>query len=161
MDEYAGKNNLARMIQMVDEFFDARNDPSQLSVDDEVIQDLKNLHPDTLTEKATADGPVAWMLIIPTTKELMERFITKQINERELYEMTLTQKNFDVIYLCSAFVLPEYRRQGLAKDLAIKAVNSIRRNYRIEALFYWAFSEEGKRLAESISEELSLPLHKR
>jgi GNAT superfamily N-acetyltransferase len=91
----------------------------------------------------------------------MKQFIKKQINEQNLLNQTPIKEKYDVIYLCSALVLPEYRRKGLAKRLLIRAVTSIRKRHPIEALFYWAFSAEGKKLASSVAKELSLPLFKR
>jgi hypothetical protein len=155
------KENLTRMIKLAEDFFGARDDPSQISVTNKVIQKLKGLHPAAISEKTTSKGPVAWILIIPSTKDLMERFIGKRINERELYNKTVSQKKFDTVYLCSALVLPEYRHRGLAKSLAVKAVRSVQKKHKITSLFYWAFSTEGEKLASSIAKELSLPLYKR
>jgi GNAT superfamily N-acetyltransferase len=155
------KNNLERMIQLAEEFFATKNDPSQISINEKVMLRLKNIHPDTITEKRTRKGPVAWILVIPTTDKLMEQFITKKINERELYLKIPLHVKYDSIYLCSALVLPEYRGRGLAKRLMIKAIKSIQKKHPINCLFYWAFSTEGKKLAASVAREFSLPLYKR
>jgi GNAT superfamily N-acetyltransferase len=114
-----------------------------------------------MTEKKTTKGPIAWILVIPTTRVLMEQFINKRISEHELLKKTPLKVQYESIYLCSALVLPEYRRKGLAKNLALKAIKSIRKQYPIKTLFCWAFSTEGKKLATSIAKELSLPLYKR
>jgi GNAT superfamily N-acetyltransferase len=156
----APKNNLERMIRLAEEFFAAKNDPSQISVNGKVMLRLKNIHPDTITEKRTSKGPIAWILIIPTTRKLMHQFITKEINEKNLYRKTPLHVKYDSIYLCSALVLPEYRGRGLAKRLMIKAIRSIQKEHPIKCLFYWGFSIEGKKLAASVAKELSLPLYK-
>jgi ribosomal protein S18 acetylase RimI-like enzyme len=101
------------------------------------------------------------MLVIPTTHQLMEQFIGKKISERQMFELTTPQTKFNALYLCSALVLPEYRGRGLAKKLAVRAIRAIRNDHPIEELFYWAFSEEGRRLAESLSREFRLPLYRR
>jgi GNAT superfamily N-acetyltransferase len=155
------KNNLERMIQLAEEFFATKNDSSQISINRKVMLRLKNIHPGTITEKSTGKGPIAWILIIPTTHKLMEQFITKKINERELYNKIPLHMKYDSIYLCSALVLPEYRGRGLAKRLMTKAIQSIQKEHPITNLFYWAFSTEGKKLAASVARELSLPLYKR
>jgi GNAT superfamily N-acetyltransferase len=155
------QNNLARMIHFAEEFFAAQNDPSQISINGNVMRRLKHIHPATMMEKTTRKGPVAWMLVIPTTRTLMEQFIAKKIDEKELYKKTPLHKTYDAVYLCSALVLPEYRGKGLAKRLMIQAIQSIQKDHPIHALFYWGFSREGKKLAASVARELSLPLYKR
>jgi ribosomal protein S18 acetylase RimI-like enzyme len=155
------KNNLERMIQLADEFFSVRSDPSQISVNGTVMRRLQHIHPASITQKSTRNGPIAWILVIPTTHHLMEQFITKKINERELYRKIPLHVKYDSIYLCSALVLPEYRGRGLAKRLMTKAIKSILKEHPIQSLFYWAFSAEGKKLATSAARELSLPLFRR
>ena len=117
------------MIALAEEFFAAKNDPSQISINGKVMLRLKNIHPDTITEKSTSNGPIAWILVIPTTHKFMEQFITKKINERELYKKTPLRYKYDSIYLCSALVLPEYRGKGLAKKLMMKAIKSIQNQH--------------------------------
>lgn len=149
------------MIQLADEVFGMRQDPSQISVDAKVIARLKRIHPDTLMEKRTKKGPIAWVLVFPTTKYFMMKFIEGKISERVLLKKTAVGISYDAIYLCSALVLPEYRRKGLAKHLIGKAIKSIRKDHPIRYLYYWAFSPEGKKLAVSVAREFSLPLMKR
>jgi len=149
------------MIQLAEDFFATKNDPSQISIDRKVMLKLKRIHPSTMTEKSTSKGPIAWILIIPTTQELMKQFITKKINERELLNKTPLRVKYESIYLCSALVLPEHRGEGLAKRLMIKAVKSIQKKHQINSLFYWKFSTAGKKLAASVAREISLPLYKR
>ena len=155
------KANLDRMIALADEFFKAKNDPDQIVVDEEIMERLRRIHPATLSEETDQDGPIAWMLVIPTTHQVMEQFIRKEISERKLLEMTSLHTSYDALYLCSALVLPEYRGRGLAKRLAAHAIRAIQNDHPIRELFYWAFSDEGMRLATSIAGELRLPVYQR
>jgi ribosomal protein S18 acetylase RimI-like enzyme len=155
------QENLARMIRLADEVFGMKQDPTQISVNTKVIARLRKIHLSTMTEKSTKNGPIAWILVLPTTKDLMKQFITKKINEQELLKRTSLRAEYDAVYLCSALVLPENRRKGLAKRLMCKAIRSIQKQHPIKFLFYWAFSVEGKKLAVSIAKNLSLPLYKR
>lgn len=155
------KNNLVRMIQLAEEFFATKSDHSQISVNSKVMLKLNRIHPNTMMEKKTSKGPIAWNLVIPTTHKLMEQFIAKKISERKLLNKTPLRVKYDSIYLCSALVLPEYRGKGLAKSLMTKAIKSIQKDHPINCLFYWAFSKEGKKLATSVAKEFSLPLYKR
>lgn len=155
------KENLERMIKLAEDFFDAKNDPAQILFSKKTMARLLKIHPATLREKKTRNGPVAWMMVVPTTHDLMNQFIKKKINERELLQKTPLRTSYDVIYLCSALVLPEHRGKGLAKRLMSAVIKSIRKQHSIKSLFYWAFSVEGKKLAASVAEECGLPLYKR
>jgi hypothetical protein len=155
------RKNFLRMMQLAEEFFGTRTDPTQISVDQKVRNKLKKIHPCTMTEKQTREGPIAWILIIPTTQKLMKQFIKNEINERELLKKTPLHIKYDAIYLCSALVLPEYRKKGIAKRLMCKAIKSIKREHPIDALFYWAFSTKGKKLAHSVAGKCKISLYKR
>ena len=146
---------------MADEVFASRTDPDQLNVDEEVITRLQQIHPATVSEFDDGNGPAAWILGFPTTQDLMNRFIENKISEKELYELTPIKGSYDALYLCSAMVLPEYRRKGIAEKLTIQAVESIRKDQPIKALFVWAFSKEGDALAEKIAALTGLPLKKK
>jgi GNAT superfamily N-acetyltransferase len=150
--------NLERMIRLAEEFFETKNDPAQISVDEDTIKILRRIHRTTMAEIRNEKGPVAWVLVIPTTTHLMDQFIAGEIHERELLLRTPLHVQYDALYLCSALVLPEFRRQGLAKRLVLKAIRSIRRKHPIQHLFYWEFSIEGRNLASTIANEAHLPL---
>jgi GNAT superfamily N-acetyltransferase len=154
-------SNLERLIQLADEVFAVKNDPSQLDVNPEVLARLHQIHPATVSDYDDGNGPVAWVLVIPTTLEIMNRFLKNEISEKELFELTPPDSTYEAVYLCSALVLEEYRRQGISKQLALKAIESIQRDHFIKALFVWAFSPEGDLATESIASTAALPLFKR
>jgi hypothetical protein len=146
------------MLRLADEFFGMKNDPDQLNVTQEVIERLKRIHPSTLAEHSTPEGPVVWILTIPTTRRVMESFLRREINEPELLDRTPVPGVYEAIYLCSALVLPEYRGKGLAAGVTAGAVAAIRRDHPVTDLFYWEFSEGGRKLAEAVSRRTGLPL---
>lgn len=149
------------MIQLADEVFATKNDPDQLDVNQEVIERLHALHSATVSEYDDGNGPVAWVLLIPTTMDLMNRFLENKITEKELFDLTPTGITYDALYLCSAMVLEEHRRTGIAKRLTLEAIDSIRKDHPIQALFLWAFSREGDLGSENIARLTALPLYKR
>ncbi len=154
-------DKLERMLQLVNEFFDVKNDPDQLKVTEEDIAKLNKIHPACMSEYNEGDGPIVWILLIPTTEAIMKRFLAKEISETQLLNETPLDAKYDAIYLCSASVLPEYRRKGLAMKVGKDAIDRIMKDHQIKALFYWSFSTEGQALAEKASKELNLPLYKR
>ena len=154
-------SNLERMIKLADDVFDIKSDPYQLDVNQEVIERLQMIHPATVSEYIDENGPVAWLLVIPTSTELMHRFLKCEISEKELFELTSPDKTYEAIYLCSALVLEEYRRKGITKQLLTEAVGKIRKDHPIKTLFVWTFSKEGYLASETIAQLVSLPLHRR
>jgi len=154
-------SNFERMIQLSDEVFSSRTDPDQLNVNENVMEQLQLIHPDTISEYDDGNGPVCWILCIPTTLDLMTQFINQKISEKELYELTPLNAKYEAIYLCSALLLEEFRGKGIAQNLTVKAIESIKTDHSIKALFFWAFSKEGEKLANKVSGLMGLPLYKR
>ena len=153
--------NFEKMMEVVNATFDTRSDPDQISVSAEERERLEALHPATLSELADADGPLVWILLVPTTRHLADLFQQGAISERDLLMRTQPGDAFDVIYLCSASVLPEVRGQGLARKVCLDAINAICADHKITALLCWPFSEGGRALAQSVAQATGLPLHER
>ena len=154
-------SNIERLIKLAEETFAMNSDPSQLNVNQEVRDRLIKIHPASLSEFSDENGPVAWLLVIPTTTVLMNKFLTKEITEKELFEMTPLNTAYEALYLCSGLVLEEYRRQGIIRQLALKAIGDIRKDHPIKFLFNWAFTKEGDYAAEALAKLTGLPLHNR
>lgn len=155
------KSNFERMLQLADEVFAVKNDPDQLDVNEDVLDRLRRIHPATVSEYDDGNGPVAWILLFPTTLDLMQQFLDATISEKELFEKTPLDIKYDAVYLCSALVLEEYRRKGIANRLTLEAIESIHKEHPLEALFVWTFSKEGDLGAEALALYTSLPLYKR
>lgn len=151
-------DNFSRMIQLATEFFDVKNDPSQLDINEKVIERLHRIHYSTMGEMRDENGPIAWTIVFPATREAMQQFLDGTITETELLELSEQHKNYETIYLCSALVLPEHRRKGLAQQLVCDSIRAIKNEYPITTLFYWAFSNEGDALSQAIANEVHLPI---
>lgn len=154
-------DNFQRMMELVDETFDIKNDPGQLQVNSQVMKHLQLIHPATLTDHQDADGPIAWILLLPTLTTLREPFLKGEINEQALVDQTPVGAKYDTIYLCSATILPDHRRNGLGTTLVVDAIALIQQEHVINSLFYWAFTPEGDRLAEKVAQLTNLPLLRR
>ena len=155
------KSNFERMLQLAEDVFAVKNDPDQLDVNQEVLEHLQRIHPSTVSEYDNGEGPVAWVLLMPTTTALMKRFLQGDITEKQLYEQTPMDSSYDALYLCSAMVLEEFRRQGITRRLVLDAIERIRQDHPLKALFVWAFSEEGDQAAEMLAKEVPLPLFRK
>ena len=153
--------NEARMYELIDDVFDTQNDSTQLRFSESDIEKLISLSPHTLQEAANEDGPYAWISVFPTSIDLMNQFVSEQINERQLFDLTNKEDNNEVVYLCSAIVLPEFRNQGLALKLTIQAIEALQLSYPIRVALVWPFSDNGLRLAEKAAEACGLSLRAR
>lgn len=149
------------MIQLAEDVFAVKNDPDQLDVNEEVLDRLRLIHPATVSEYNEGNGPIAWLLLIPTNMDLMYRFLDHRISEKQLFDLTPADISYDALYLCSAMVLEEYRQKGITRQLALKAIEEIRKDHPLKTLFVWSFTKEGDIAAERIAESVSLPLLKR
>ena len=118
---------------------------------------LRGLHPYAVREATNKDGPIAWVLVIPTTTEVMKSFLDGSFSENDILEKTAPGSPFSAIYLCSALVLPEFQRKGIALRLAVEAVDHIRKDHPITALYSWPFTEGGRRAAEKVAKLCQLP----
>jgi len=154
-------SNFERLVKLADEVFAVKSDPSQLDVNQEVLEKLHQIHPATVSAHDDGYGPVAWVLLIPTTIDLMNRFLANEISEKELFNLTPLNARYDAIYLCSALVLEEYRRKGITKQLALTAIEKIQKKHPLKAAFVWTFSPEGDIAAETIARLAGLPLYKK
>lgn len=154
-------SNFERMILLAEEVFATKEDTDQLDVNNEIIKHLMKIHPATVSEYDDGNSPVAWIILIPTTMELMNKFLGEKISEKELYKLTPMNTTYETLYLCSAMVLEEYRRKGIAKKLILNAIEKIRKNHPLKSLFVWSFSKEGDIGAEEIARLTSLPLFKK
>jgi len=152
------KPNYQRMYDLIDAVFSTRQDPDQLQVNAEQMRKLQALHPATLSEVASDEGPLIWALLIPTTELLMVRFLSALINEKQLLEQTTVDAEFDCIYLCSVTALPEVRGQGKTKALCLSAIKAMQRDFPAKYLFVWPFTDAGKKLAQSLALECGLSL---
>ncbi len=155
------KPNFERMLELAEEVFASKNDPNQLDVNEEVMEQLQRIHPESIAEYDNGHGPICWIIQIPTTRQLMDQFLTNEISEKQLFELTPLNVPYQSVYLCSGMVLQEFRRKGIAKKLAFDALSKIRESHPIESLFVWAFTQDGDIASESLAKLSGLPLFKK
>lgn len=155
------KSNFEKMIQLSEEIFSVKNDPNQLSIDEEVMQQLTKMHPNTISKYDDGNGPVSWVLLIPTSIELMNQFISNKISEKDLFEKTPLGIPYEALYLCSAITLTEYRNKGITKKLITNAIDQLLIDFPIKTLFVWSFTKEGDLLSDKLALHYNLPLLKK
>ncbi len=78
------QSNYERLLALADEVFATKLDPDQLDVNEEIIEQLLEIHPAAVLEFSDENGPLAWLIVLPASIALMELFINGKITEREL-----------------------------------------------------------------------------
>ncbi len=135
-------------------YFSADSDPEQIPPGPEVSKKYYSLHPHTLEYEATPEGKLmGWVSGFPTSRELMNKFLAKEINERQLFDLTEKMDTPQTVYINVILVFPEFRGQGIAYRLVKKfATNFLKENPQCQ-FFAWEFSPEGGLLMDAMQKE--------
>ena len=148
--------------KIVEEYFGTQKDPHQITTSPEnrnwIYKNIK-YYLNIIKHK---DKIIGFSFMLPATKELMDKFISKKISEAELFEkikISNVPQIPEAIYLCSAVIKKEFRGKGLATQASIKLINKFIDNSRQKPiLFYWAWSNEGEKLAIKMAKLTNLEL---
>src|SRR3989344_1845041 len=101
---------LSKMLNIAEKFFGTARDTHQIPITMESFYRLQRLHPKTIVYRLESGEPISWVVVLPTQTKLMEKFLTGELDERELLDMTKPQNQYEAIYLCAAFTVPEIGR---------------------------------------------------
>jgi hypothetical protein len=153
MDE----KSLEKMLDITERFFGTANDPNQMPITKGSFYKLQELHPKTVIYKIENGEPISWVVVLPTSDGLAKKFLKGEINERELLDMTKPQEQYEALYLCAAFTIPEYRRRGYVIEMLEEAIDSIPHTANVK-LFSWPYSKEGRLLVEKLSAVLGVKI---
>ncbi len=135
------KEVLKKSREVAELIFGTKDDPQQIPIGDS-REKLKKLNENCfLYEVDDQDNLISWIVVMPTTEELMQKFLKKEINERELFEKTPIGVEYTALYFCSAITLPEYRGKGYARNLRLEAFS--RFNAKDMQLFSWPVTKDG------------------
>lgn len=158
-------NDLRFCANLAEKYFGAEDDETQMGTSYENSKWLYKHIPESINIIKINNKRVGFTFLLPCTRKDMHDFISKEINERQLWERVKKNKrlkNFDSIYLCSAFVLPEYRRKGLALKTSKVHINHLVKKCKNKvSLFYWNWSKEGEKLALRLAKDLKIKTHSR
>jgi hypothetical protein len=146
------------MMELAEDVFDARNDPEQLDVNEEVIKRFQLIHPASVSEYNEGDGPIAWVLLLPTTLVLMNQFLERRSTKKNCFTRhpcTFLTKRFTCV--------PPWCSMNIAGRALLNAwlwmlLTGSGKDHTITCLFYWSFTEEGDFAAKSLAKACELPL---
>ncbi len=150
-------------IKMAEKFFPWIEDENYVSPDEVTYDLIKNIYPNSVIYIKDNAKLIGHAFILPCNKRIMNNFLAKKINEKQMFHLIkdqVNEKSFDCIYLASAFVLPEYRKKGLATKAMVLAIKRLceASNKDKPILFYEALSAEGNKLSKKVNEELGFEM---
>lgn len=157
-------DEIREALSLAEKYFSTSTDPEQAQATSENALWLRTHIASCLNIIRHEGEIIGFTLVYPCSKDLMKKFVSKKINESQLFEelrASVANRKPETIYLCSAFVVPEFRRNGLALR---SVVMSIKNSFNLKSkppVFYWAYSQEGGNLAMKVAHELGLPIYKR
>jgi hypothetical protein len=153
MDE----NILIKMAELEEDFFHTKDDPTQADTTLECSHQLLRLHPSAIKGIIKDGEPISWVITMPTSRELAERFLKDEITEHELLDVTEPRDVYDALYLLIAFTVPEHRGNRYTAGLFEQAIREI--PHTSDTLFVsWPFSEGGKKVLERVEKDLGISI---
>lgn len=159
------RKDLEITSQMSEDYFGMQKDPDQMPATEENRDWVYKNSLDYLNIVKDNGKIIGFAFMLPCNKILMQDFISGKISEAKLVEgiKSLKLKNpSQTIYLCSSILDEEYRGKGLATLAFIKSIDKVTSNKKHKPiLFYWGYSEEGKRLVERIANLTGLEVRSR
>ncbi|MDO8661233.1 MAG: hypothetical protein Q7K43_05050 [Candidatus Woesearchaeota archaeon] len=156
------REDLEVTSKISEDYFGTKKDPEQFPVCSE-SKEWMFTHQQCLNIMKSKGVPVGYSLMFPATTKLMNDFCDKEITEAELFESIKKFKQKpDALYLCASIVEEKFRKQGLATTGFVKLIkNMVSQIKYCPVLFYWEYSEEGKKLAEKVAKITCLQLRAR
>jgi len=122
---------------------------------------LQEINKDSILYKINEkENLIAWVVTIPTSTEIMNKFLSKEINEKELFEQTKPNTEYDALYLCAIVTAPEYRNKGYAKEMTLEAINRFEKTKDLK-VFAWPTSKEGLGLLTTLEKETARKIYLR
>ena len=129
---YMSLDDNIKTSKLAEDYFGMDDDPSQMKATDESRKWV--MSKGKFYNNIIRDGKdiIGFTFMLPTTTNLMNLFIENKITESELFENIKNlgiEEKPEAIYLCSAFIKPEYRRKGYVTNAYVKAINKIWSNF--------------------------------
>ncbi|HXK36697.1 MAG TPA: hypothetical protein VJ553_03900 [Candidatus Paceibacterota bacterium] len=142
---------IAKEMEIAERIFGTAQDPDQIPINRESLRKLMTLSPESIQHELDDKGdPIAWVVVVPTTRELMEQFLQGKLTERELFDRTEPHAEYDALYLSAAVTVPEHRLRGIARRLFRRAIERIP-HAPDAVLFAWPTTDDGRAMAKALA----------
>lgn len=146
--------------RLAEEFFGTNKDKNQITVNKKNEDWIFENIPECVSVIKYGKKIIGFSFIIICNKTIMSCFLKDKISESEMFEKIkkeVNYKNFDCVYLCSSFILSEFRRRGIVSTARTSQIKYLQRKSKKKiVLFAWPFSREGLLAAKQLSKKLKL-----
>ena len=148
--------------ELAERFFNMASKPDEIPASEENKKFILEKIPDC-DNVIKSDGKIIeFTFVVPCNKSIMNRFLSNDLTEKELFEevkLKINYDNFDTIYLCSSFIEKGYRGRGLAVKGRIMSIKTRIGNRKINPiLFSWPQTKEGEKSVRRTASVLGLEL---
>ncbi len=152
---------IQKQMKIAEEIYGTGSDPDQMPVTIESAKKLDRLCSGWLeTEFDEAGEPISWAVVMPTQKVLAEKFLNKEITERDLLGMTEPAGAYDAVYIVSVITIPEYRGKGLGTKVVERAVSNM--PVTSDAVYFtWPTTKEGEAMLYKRRQSIPFQIHTR
>lgn len=151
--EYPTKIDIEKMNKVATDIF-GNGDETMVNPTPENDKRIIALEENTFVCYKKNNTPVAWSLVLPTSKENAKQFLDKEITERELFDTSTQNPSFESLYLFVVVTMPDYRKKGLGSSLMKYQIDYFKNKYKIKNFYAWALNNEGKSLIESLKRDI-------
>jgi GNAT superfamily N-acetyltransferase len=149
---------ISEILKTAEEYFGTSEDVEQIPATQEALERNLALHPKSFIYKTTEDNKlIGWVTVLPTSKKLAEDFLSNKITERELLYLTSFSEEYEALYFCSAFILPEHRRKGYSFKMFMEAIEWIP-CVPDQLMFAWPITLEGEMLIAKLEQFLNVEI---
>ncbi|MEK7227995.1 MAG: hypothetical protein AAB681_01410 [Patescibacteria group bacterium] len=144
-----------KLMKIAEGVYGTATDPDQMPITRESAEKLDKLCSGWLeTEFDEAGEPISWAVVMPTQRELADKFLNKEISERDLLNLTEPADIYDAVYIVSVITVPEQRGRGLAIKVINRAINNM--PVASDAIYFtWPTTKEGEALIKKLQPTLS------
>jgi ribosomal protein S18 acetylase RimI-like enzyme len=151
---------------LTEKYFNTSGDTEQLQINSDNKQWFRKNFPESLTVIKEDNKIIGLAFVFLSDDYSMQKFISGEMSENELTEYfkknySSQKKDFTNLYLCSVFIIPEYRGRGLGEQVLLAKIEEMSHNVNLRSLFYWAYSDVGEHISKNIAKKTTLLLHRR
>ena len=153
------EEQLNELYSFVEPFFQTESDPTQIPASSETYRRLLSIDSHCIAIRADKnDKIVSYAAVLPTTNELMTKFLKHEINEREMFNATTSSLVPESLYLMAIAVAKEYRGKGDVFGMMKEIIDHFKKLNQKINVFVWEFSEEGERFVSILEKRYGLSI---
>ena len=124
-------SDIEKTNKIAEKLFGIKEDETQVKPTLESALKLISIEKNNFICLKDNDKIIAWSVVLPTSIKAMKRFLKEKINERELFDISMSQPFFEALYLTAVIVSPKYRKKGIGSSLIKKQIDYFKKNMEL------------------------------